>query len=173
MNKKSYTHLSFEEREALSLGVTQSQSLRTMATVLGRTPSTLIREQARYASPRWPYRACTAQALATGRTRVARRPRKLRDPWLWRYVQTQLLHGHSPEQIAGRLQRILSICRNASRLRRFKWDGTYYPVAPCALNYWLASVARNGSARADPQHDTVGRTSRRSRHSHRPGALGR
>ena len=105
MHKKSYTHLNFEERETLSLGLAQGQSLRTIATVLGRTPSTLSREQARNAPPSQPYWAGTAQALATGRTRVARRPRKLRDPWLWRYVQTHLLHGHSPEQIAGRLRR--------------------------------------------------------------------
>ncbi|MDH3504290.1 MAG: helix-turn-helix domain-containing protein [Nitrospirota bacterium] len=75
MNKKSYTHLSFEERETLSLGLAQGHSLRTMATVLGRTPSTLSREQARNATPSWPYRACTAHARATGRTRLARRPR--------------------------------------------------------------------------------------------------
>lgn len=105
MKKQSYTHLSFEERETLSLGLAQGHSLRTMATVLGRTPSTLSREQARNATPSRPYRACTAHALATGRTRLARRPRKLLDPGLWRYVRTRLAQGYSPEQIAGRLRR--------------------------------------------------------------------
>lgn len=105
MNQKSYTHLSFEERETLSLGLAQGQSLRTLATILGRTPSTLSREHARNATGSGPYRACTAQARATGRTRLARRPRKLLDRWLWRYVQTHLSRGHSPEHIAGRLRR--------------------------------------------------------------------
>ena len=36
--------------------------------------------------------------------RQPRRPRKLLDPWLWRYVRAHVLQGHSPEQIAGRLR---------------------------------------------------------------------
>ncbi|GJL63808.1 MAG: IS30 family transposase [Nitrospirales bacterium] len=105
MKKQSYSHLSFEERETISLALAQGHSLRTVATILGRTPSTLSRECGRNAPKRQPYRACTAQTLATARSRQARRPRKLLNPWLWRYVQGQLDHGHSPEQIAGRLRR--------------------------------------------------------------------
>lgn len=105
MNKQSYTHLSFEERETLSLGLAQGHSLRTLAAVLGRSPSTVSREYARNTTQRGSYRACTAQSLATVRSRQARRLRKLLDPWLWRLVQTHLIQGHSPEQIAGRLRR--------------------------------------------------------------------
>ena len=47
MLTRGYTHLSAEERETLSLGLAHGQSLRTMATVLGRAPSTLSREAAR------------------------------------------------------------------------------------------------------------------------------
>jgi IS30 family transposase len=97
------THISFDERETLSLGRTQGHSLRTMATVLGRPPSTVSREYARNAQDR-PYRACTAQHLAVARARQPRRPRKLMDPWLWQYVRTHLGQGYSPEQIAGRLR---------------------------------------------------------------------
>jgi IS30 family transposase len=96
--------MSAEEREPVSLGLTQGESLRTMARVLGRAPSTVSREHARNAM-RTPYRACTAQTLATARARQPRRPRTLLDPWLWQYVRTQLTEGYSPEQIAGRLQR--------------------------------------------------------------------
>jgi len=105
MNKKCYTHLSHEERETLSVGLAQGHSIRTMATVLGRAPSTLSRESARNATKGHPYRACTAHTLAAARARQPRRPRKHLDPWLWRYVQTHLVHGCSPEQIAGRLRR--------------------------------------------------------------------
>lgn len=105
MKKKCYTHLSHEERETLSMGLAQGHSIRTMATVLGRAPSTLSRESARNATKGHPYRACTAHTLAAARARQPRRPRKLLDPWLWRYVQTHLVHGCSPEQIAGRLRR--------------------------------------------------------------------
>jgi IS30 family transposase len=106
MKKKSDTHLSFEENETLSVGLAQGLSLRTMATVLGRNSSTLSCEVARNGTRGAAcYRACTAHTLATARTRQARRPRKLLDPWLWRYVRIRLTQGHSPEPIAGRLRR--------------------------------------------------------------------
>ena len=97
--------MSAEERETLSLGLARGHSLRTMALVLGRAPSTVSRESARNATRGRPYRACTAHTLATGRACQPRRPRKLLDPWLWQYVQRHLAEGCSPEQIAGRLQR--------------------------------------------------------------------
>ena len=105
MPTKCYTHLSDAERETLSLGLAHGYSLRTVATVLGRAPSTVSREYARNAARGRPYRACTAQSLAAARARQPRRPRKLLDPWLWQYVRTHLLRGCSPEQIAGRLRR--------------------------------------------------------------------
>ena len=105
MNTTGYTHLSPEERATLSLGLAQGHSLRMMARVLGRAPSTLSRECARNTTPDRPYRACSAQPQAVARARQPRRPRKLLDPWLWAYVQTHLKDGWSPEQIAGRLRR--------------------------------------------------------------------
>ena len=104
MRTNGYTHMSIEERETLSLGLAQGHSLRTMARVLGRAPSTVSRESTRNARGH-PYRACTAQHLAAARARQPRRPRKLLDPWLWQYVRTHLGQGCSPEQIAGRLRR--------------------------------------------------------------------
>ena len=47
MQKKSYTHMGAEERETLSLGQSQGFSMRAMARVLGRAPSTVSREHAR------------------------------------------------------------------------------------------------------------------------------
>ena len=104
MRTNGYTHMSIEERETLSLGLAQGQSLRTMARVLGRSPSTVCREHARNTTRGRPYRACAAQTLATTRARQPRRSRKLLDPWLWQYVQSHLVQGCSPEQIAGRLR---------------------------------------------------------------------
>jgi len=105
MPTKCYTHLSAEDRETLSLGLAHGHSLRMMASVLGRAPSTVSRESARNTTRGRPYRACTAHTVATARARQPRRPRKLLDPWLWQYVKTHLAEGCSPEQIAGRLQR--------------------------------------------------------------------
>ena len=72
--------------QTVSLGLTHGQSLRMMARVLGRTPSTVSREVARNTTRGHPDRACTAQTLAAARARQLRRPRTLLDPWLWQYV---------------------------------------------------------------------------------------
>ena len=104
MQTRPYRHLSAEERETVSLGLTQGHSLRAMARELGRAPSTVSREHACNAR-RALYRACTAHILASVRARQPRQSRKLLDPWLWQYVQTHLAEGCSPEQIAGRLRR--------------------------------------------------------------------
>ena len=104
MHTRSYRHMRAEEREPLSLGLARGHSLRMMATVLGRAPSTVSRESARNKARGRPYRACTAQTQAAARARQPRRSRKLGDPWLWPYVQPPLRQGCSPEQIAGRLR---------------------------------------------------------------------
>lgn len=105
MHTRSYRHLSADEREPLSLGLAHSHSVRTMAKVLGRAPSTVSREVARNVTRGRPYWACTAQTQVATRACQPRRLRKLADPWLWQYVQAKLTQGCSPEQIAGRLRR--------------------------------------------------------------------
>ena len=67
MSKRSYRHMSAEDRETLSLGLAHGHSLRMMARVLGRVPSTVSRESARNTTRGRPYRACTAHTLATAR----------------------------------------------------------------------------------------------------------
>ena len=106
MHTRSYRHLTAEERETVSLGLAHGHSLRAMARILGRAPSTLSREVARNTTRGRPYRACTAQTHATARAHHPRRVRKLLNPWLWQHMTTQLLRGCSPEQIAGRLRRL-------------------------------------------------------------------
>ena len=105
MATRCYTHLSAEDCETVSLGLTHGPSLRARANVLGRAPSTVSRESARNRVRGQPSRACTAQTQAAARARQPRRPRTLLDPWRWQYVQTQRAEGDSPEQIAGRLNR--------------------------------------------------------------------
>jgi transposase, IS30 family len=104
MHTRSYRHLTAEERETLSLGLAHGHSLRALARILGRAPSTLSREVTRNSTRDRPYRACTAQSHATARAHHPRRVRKLLDPWLWQHVITQVTAGCSPEQIAGRLR---------------------------------------------------------------------
>ena len=67
LSKRFYRHMSAEERETLSLGLTLGHSLRTMAQVLGRAPSSVSRELASNITWGRPYRACTAQIQAAAR----------------------------------------------------------------------------------------------------------
>jgi transposase, IS30 family len=60
MNTICYTQLSPDERATLSLGLAQGDSLRMMARVLGRAPSTLSRECARNTTRGYSYRVRTA-----------------------------------------------------------------------------------------------------------------
>ena len=71
------------------------------ADVLG----TVSRELRRNAKRPERYRAAIAQWRAQQRAKIARRPRKLSDGWLRRYVSQRLRQGWSPQQIAARLRR--------------------------------------------------------------------
>jgi IS30 family transposase len=62
----SYQRLTRAEREEISLGLVQGQSLRTLARALNRSPSTLSREITRNRSP-VGYRAVPAQCKAATR----------------------------------------------------------------------------------------------------------
>ena len=76
MPKQCYTHLSAEDRETLSLGLAHGHSLRRMASVLGRSPSTISRELLRNAQPAG-YASTAARTCALQRRRQGRAPNKL------------------------------------------------------------------------------------------------
>jgi transposase, IS30 family len=99
-------YLSFGEREEIALGRARGESLRTIAARLGRAPSTVSRELRRN-SDRDGYRATSAHALAY--QRAARpKPAKLATNAVLRgIVEEQLSKRYSPEQIAGRLRRVV------------------------------------------------------------------
>lgn len=97
--------MSVEEYDTLSLGLDGGHSLRMMATVLGRAPSTLSRESTRNTAQGRLYRACMAQMLAVSQACQSWRPRKLLDLWLWQYVRIHLGQGCLPKQSVGRVQR--------------------------------------------------------------------
>ena len=102
--KRSSQGLTLAEREVISRGLASQLSMRTIATQLGRSPSTVSREIHRnggYAS----YRASLAEEAAWQR---ALRPKvcKLADkPRLARIIAVKLQRLWSPEQIAGWLKR--------------------------------------------------------------------
>ncbi len=99
--------LSLEEREEISRGLVANESIRSIATRLSRSPSTISREISRNAGYHG-YRASDADKAAWER---AKRPKpcKLRcNKSLSRIVARKLKAQWSPQQIAGWLKRTYS-----------------------------------------------------------------
>ena len=113
-----YKHLGAEERGMIMAMKLQGSSARSIASALGRAPSTITRELRRNG-----YK-CASEVGPMGRPRIAggydasrasvrarrvrcqaRRPRKLHfEGALWRKVRALLEQCWSPEQIAGTLK---------------------------------------------------------------------
>ena len=102
--RRSRLALTLPEREEISRGIVAQRSIRSMARLLGRSPSTVSREVCRnggYAR----YRAAPADAQAWARARRPKRCKLANSPWLRQVVARQLRLSWSPEQIAGWLKR--------------------------------------------------------------------
>ena len=102
--RRSRLALSLSEREEISRGIVAQRSVRSMARLLGRSPSTVSREIRRnggYAR----YRAALADERAWDTTRRPKRCKLARHPPLCREVARKLRLNWSPEQIAGWLKR--------------------------------------------------------------------
>lgn len=99
-----YTHLTVEERVTLMIMRLQGASLRAIAAVLGRNPSTLSREVRRQPGPGY-YDATAAGARARALKHVPRRRKVLApDSELLQVVCSLLAKGWSPQQIAAKLK---------------------------------------------------------------------
>ena len=102
--RRSRLVLTLAEREEISRGIVAGQSMRSIARLLGRSPSTVSRDVSRnggYAR----YRAAAAEQRAW---HEAHRPKQCKlalNPGLARAVAAKLRDRWSPEQIAGWLKR--------------------------------------------------------------------
>lgn len=89
-DKTSYQQLQPEERLAIASLRLQDVSIRAMARMLGRSPSTVSRELTRNSSPAG-YASVPAEALSAARRSAGRRPAKLcLQSVCWRVVLTLL-----------------------------------------------------------------------------------
>ena len=102
---KTYRQLNPNERDILAILKSKGKSLREIAVVLKRSPSTLSRELKRNAPPVYTgyYLAHKAQDRANKRKHESHRRQRLKNESLRRYVEKRLRLGWSPELIAGRL----------------------------------------------------------------------
>jgi IS30 family transposase len=101
---RSRLALTLAEREEVSRAVAAGHSMRSIATSLGRVPSTISREIARNGGQR-SYRASQAEQAAWDRARRPKTCKLAQHRTLAHIVADKLQVQWSPEQIAGWLQR--------------------------------------------------------------------
>jgi len=102
---KTYKHLNPEERDILAVLKSKGHSIRQIAKVLNRSPSTLSRELERNAPPVYKnyYLAHKAQQRDDMRKNQSHRRQRLKNEFICGYVEQHIQLGWSPELIAGRL----------------------------------------------------------------------
>ena len=100
-----YKHLSLDERYCIAGLSWQGLSIRAIAAILERHPSTISRELARNKSPvQRLYNPVAAQRRAEERQQWPRPCPKSKAPRLLEKIRKGIEAGWSPEQIAGRLR---------------------------------------------------------------------
>ena len=102
--RRSRLALTLSEREEISRGIAVHRSAESMAGLLGRSPSTVIREINRNGGYDG-YRAALADENAWIRARRPKRCKLATNPWLRQAVASKLRLNWAPEQIAGWLKR--------------------------------------------------------------------
>ena len=103
--RRSRLALTLSEREEISRGIVAQRSIRTIASFLGRSPSTVSREVRRNGGYD-RYRAAAADARAWARAHRPKRCKLAKHPLLRRAVARKLRLNWSPEQVAGWLKRV-------------------------------------------------------------------
>jgi len=107
--RTTYEQLQPEDRMTIASMHQQGCSMRAMARMLRRSPSTISRELARNASAGMTYGSHVAQQSCQARQRAARPALKLViDGVAWGIVLTLLDWKWSPQQIAGTLKRVFA-----------------------------------------------------------------
>jgi len=102
--RRSCLALTLAEREEISRGIAAGHSIRTIATQLGRAPSTISREISRNGG-RHRYRANQADEAAWQRAHRRKTCKLAQNPAAARLVAGKLMKRWSPRQIAGWLKR--------------------------------------------------------------------
>lgn len=104
-----YQHLSIEERETLQYMRWERESIRSMAKVLNRSPSSVSRELKRNFPPcRDTYTPRIAHERALTKRKNRGRHDRLKNEAVRTYVIDHLKEGWSPEQISGRIKKAIN-----------------------------------------------------------------
>ena len=102
----SYTQLDYQQRQSIAIGLQQGLSIRAIARMLNRAPSSISREIARNSGGAGY--ACTFAQQRCFKRRIQSRPspKLLVGGALFEKVRAWLHLGWSPEQIAGHLAKL-------------------------------------------------------------------
>jgi len=148
--RRSRLALTLAEREEISRGIVAGYSIRSMASALGRSPSTISRELRRNGG-RQQYRANQAEKAAWDRAHRPKRCKLVANRALARIVARKLELHWSPDQIAGWLKRTYP-------------DDENYRVSHETIYRSLFIQARGALKKELLRHLRSQRTMRRSRH---------
>ena len=148
--RRSRLALTLEEREEISRGTVAGHSIRSIATALGRSPSTVSRELQRNGG-RQDYRANQAEKAAWDRACRPKHCKLVANRALARLVARKLKQLWSPDQIAGWLKRTYP-------------NDESYQVSHETIYRSLFIQARGALKKELLQHLRSRRTMRRSRH---------
>ena len=153
--RRSELALTLAEREEISRGIVRGESMRSMASMLGRAPSTVSREINRNGGRR-RYRASKADQAAWDRAHRPKRCKLAQNRALARIVANKLEQLWSPDQIAGWLQHTYP-------------DDENYQVSHETIYRSLYVQARGALKKELIQHLRTQRTMRRSRYGNGGG----
>ena len=152
-------YLSLLERERLKDLATQGMSIRQIAQLMDRSPSTISRELRRNTVARGGYLPHTAHRLSVKRRERPRTARLATDGPLRDYVASKLKKRWSPEQIVHRLRREFP-CDPGMRVSCETIYQAIYVHAHGELKRELAASLRRGRSRRKPNRDPQARASR-------------
>ena len=147
---RALSALTLCEREEISRGVVAGHSIRSIATGLGRSPSTVSRELRRNGGRR-DYRANRADQAAWDRARRPKQCKLVKNRALARIVAQKLQRQWAPEQIAGWLKHLYP-------------DNEAFQVSHETIYKSLFIQARGALKQELLQHLRKPRVMRRSRH---------
>jgi len=147
---RSTLALTLTEREEVSRALAAGHSIRSIASQLGRAPSTISREIQRNGGQQW-YRASHADQAAWDRARRPKTCKLVKNRRLARVVAGKLQSQWSPEQIAGWLKRTYP-------------DDETHQVSHETIYRSLFIQARGALKKELMQHLRRTRAMRRSRH---------
>jgi IS30 family transposase len=143
--------LTLAEREEISRGLCACRSIRQIARVIGRSPSSVSREIARNTPQRWHYRAHAADQRAWDRALRPKPCHLARHPQLAELIAQKLCLEWSPQQIAGWLAREFGDAKSMRVSHETIYKSLFIQARGVLKKQLMAHLRR-------------GRTLRRSRH---------